>query len=491
PIEHFLAGGGSFPIILLTAKRTDQLKETLELLLKVRGVTKEQVTVLQDGSYAPTAAVVRQLGVRLVQNEGRTKLRGGAAQDGAALICSHYKFALGWAFDEHKDAPAVLVVEDDFYFSPDFLEYFEANAPLLDRDASTFVLSAWNDNGFWGRSWTPGALHRTEYFPGLGWLLTRRLWDELRPKWPKAHWDHFLRDPKQHKGRESVYPEVPRTFHNGKKGTFMDLGTHNKYFADIAYNTDATFRWPHPGRPRSPRPRGRCARARLAARLGGARPARRAGTAGALPRELRGGRGPLVPGGQSHPAGAQPFKPVGEVLGVWHEVEREPPAAARVRLGAPACCWWSGTGVTRTCARRPCGRWAPRDLQQGGRPGARGPAGAAAGGRGTAGGGSGARRRAGLRRRSARWRANVRRGAVPRREHVRGAGERLRGAGRGGGHGRGLPGRLRGVLRPGPARGGRTGGAAGASPAVPGHRGPGQSTCAARRPSTRRLCPCV
>ena len=35
---------------------------------------------------------------------------------------------------------------------------------------------------------------RTEFFPGLGWLLPRRLYlGELEAKWPTAHWDHWLR----------------------------------------------------------------------------------------------------------------------------------------------------------------------------------------------------------------------------------------------------------------------------------------------------------
>ncbi|CAN0180289.1 unnamed protein product, partial [Scytosiphon promiscuus] len=51
-------------------------------------------------------------------------------------------------------------------------------------------------------------LKRTPYFPGLGWLFPRKLFDELRPRWPSDHWDHWLRDPKQHKGRESIFPEV-------------------------------------------------------------------------------------------------------------------------------------------------------------------------------------------------------------------------------------------------------------------------------------------
>lgn len=31
---------------------------------------------------------------------------------------------------------------------------------------------------------------------------------QLQPNWPQSHWDHWLRDPNQHKGRECVFPEV-------------------------------------------------------------------------------------------------------------------------------------------------------------------------------------------------------------------------------------------------------------------------------------------
>jgi hypothetical protein len=37
--------------------------------------------------------------------------------------------------------------------------------------------------------------------------------------------------------------QVPRTFHNGIVGTFMNLDTHNKYFKDINYNLDVNVGW--------------------------------------------------------------------------------------------------------------------------------------------------------------------------------------------------------------------------------------------------------
>ena len=247
PIERFLASGEKVPILLLTCNRPDQLEGTLKSLLAVRGVVKEKILVSQDGAMQAVADVVRKHGIKLIQNTDGIHLRGGAAVDGAERIARHYKYSLSAAFQTFStpvEAPAVIIVEDDLLFSPDFYEYLVSTAPVLEKDPTTFVVSAWNDNGFKGRVGDPYALKRTEYFPGLGWLLPRALYKkELEARWPTQHWDHWLRSAEVHGAREIVYPEVPRTFHNGIVGTFMDLNTHNKYFRDIDYNTNARIVW--------------------------------------------------------------------------------------------------------------------------------------------------------------------------------------------------------------------------------------------------------
>ena len=91
-------------------------------------------------------------------------------------IARHYKFSLSQAFNRKPDAAAVIIVEDDLLFSPDFYEYFNYVAPILDLDKSLFVISAWNDNGFKGKVEDSLALRRTEFFPGLGWLLPKTLY---------------------------------------------------------------------------------------------------------------------------------------------------------------------------------------------------------------------------------------------------------------------------------------------------------------------------
>ena len=254
PITRFLDQGGSFPVVLLTCNRPQLLDATLHSLLQVEGVSRDNLVVMQDGDLPEVGTVVSkyQLKVHRSTDEGaapgspalRGPKRRAPHMDGAARIAAHYKFSLSKAFRENPQAPAIIIVEDDLAFSPDFYQYFVANAPVLEQDRSLFLLSAWNDNGFKGHVKDPFALMRTEYFPGLGWLLPRALYEEeLEAQWPQSHWDHWLRSFHVNKGREIVYPQVPRSFHNGIKGTFMDLSTHNRYFRDIDYNRKA-LSWP-------------------------------------------------------------------------------------------------------------------------------------------------------------------------------------------------------------------------------------------------------
>lgn len=248
PIASFLVTNKKIPIIILTCNRLELLDATVQSLLQVRGVSASSVAIIQDGALAGVQTIGLKYSLRVLQNTLGLNLRGGAMSDGGSRIATHYKFSLSQAFDHlFPDAPAVIVVEDDLLFSPDFYEYFRTMAPILDRDKSLLCISAWNDNGLKGKVRSKYALKRTEFFPGLGWLVTRSLYKgELEAKWPINHWDHWLRSPAVHKGRDIVHPEVPRTFHNGIKGTFMNMDTHNKYFRDIDYNTDPAVNWDLP-----------------------------------------------------------------------------------------------------------------------------------------------------------------------------------------------------------------------------------------------------
>ncbi len=72
--------------------------------------------------------------------------------------------------------------------------------------------------------------------PGLGWMLTRDLWLEIRTRWPKAFWDDWLRDPEQRKGRACLRPEISRTITFGEKG--VSSGQYFKlHLSKIQLNT--------------------------------------------------------------------------------------------------------------------------------------------------------------------------------------------------------------------------------------------------------------
>lgn len=86
-------------------------------------------------------------------------------------ICTHY----------------VLFI-DDLDVAPDFYEYFLGTFPLLRSDDSLWCVSAWNDNGKTGLidENAPELLYRSDFFPGLGWMLSKKLWDEIGKEYTNA-----------------------------------------------------------------------------------------------------------------------------------------------------------------------------------------------------------------------------------------------------------------------------------------------------------------
>jgi hypothetical protein len=235
----------------LAHARPQQLNTTLASLVSVRGIDRQQIFVLQDGNDKRVREVVHAAGLRLVRLPGSQKEAPTAENDKTGgTIARAYHEALTHTFDVLTSDEAIIVVEDDLLFSPDLMEFFLAGYHVLRADKTLWCVSAWNDNGFRGlvAEERPMPIRRTNYFPGLGWLLTRRLYKrELEPGWPREHWDHWMRSETVHrtsKGRECLYPVVPRTFHHGARGTFMSPLLHARFFAHVAYSTDPDIHWP-------------------------------------------------------------------------------------------------------------------------------------------------------------------------------------------------------------------------------------------------------
>jgi alpha-1,3-mannosyl-glycoprotein beta-1,2-N-acetylglucosaminyltransferase len=146
-------------------------------------------------------------------------------------LAQHYGWAIQQVFDgldaSLPTADRVIILEEDIHTAPDFFSYMKATSLILDQDSSLLAVSAYNDNGHQVKD--THRILRSDFFPGLGWMMTRKLWkEELESKWPPAYWDDWLREPAQRKNRHVLRPEVSRTFHFGDKG-----GTSRNQFGSI------------------------------------------------------------------------------------------------------------------------------------------------------------------------------------------------------------------------------------------------------------------
>lgn len=218
------------PLLIITCNRDEYLKETLNDVL--RYIPRDcsigcPIVVSQDGNNPKVQAVAKdfrtrfaQIGIELVHIEHKSALRGSTNAYQALAV--HYGWALEQVFGPNllkRRAERVIILEEDLHIAEDFFSYFDAMAPLLDQDRSLLAVSAFNDNGYEGQIADPTRVLRSDFFPGLGWLMTRKLWDnELKIKWPSGYWDDWLREPAQRQSRHILRPEVSRTFHFGFLG---------------------------------------------------------------------------------------------------------------------------------------------------------------------------------------------------------------------------------------------------------------------------------
>ncbi|XP_044507383.1 alpha-1,3-mannosyl-glycoprotein 2-beta-N-acetylglucosaminyltransferase-like [Mangifera indica] len=212
-------------VVIMACNRADYLERTINSILKYQSsvATKYPLFVSQDGLDPNVKkkalgydqlTYMQHLDFEPVHTERPGELTA------YYKIARHYKWALDELFYKHNFS-RVIILEDDMEIAPDFFDYFEAAAALLDKDKSILAVSSWNDNGQKQFVHDPYVLYRSDFFPGLGWMLVRSTWDELSPKWPKAYWDDWLRLKENHKGRQFIRPEICRTYNFGEHGSSM------------------------------------------------------------------------------------------------------------------------------------------------------------------------------------------------------------------------------------------------------------------------------
>ncbi|KAF2069244.1 hypothetical protein CYY_009436 [Polysphondylium violaceum] len=218
------------PILLLTCNRPWYLLLTLKELIKIRkDPIKNPIYVSQDCDDKETTYILEndfKNSIHLLRNPNRTKIEPYLA------IARHYKWALTEMFDV-KDYKSLIILEDDLKVSPDFINYMETMKPLLDSDPSLFCVSAWNDNAKVYLTMNNNLnFLRTDFFPGLGWMLNVNFWNEIKSNWPENYWDDYLRERRVVQGRQCIMPLVPRVSNIGFIGASDPL-VYELFLKDI------------------------------------------------------------------------------------------------------------------------------------------------------------------------------------------------------------------------------------------------------------------
>ncbi|KAA0152610.1 hypothetical protein FNF29_03837 [Cafeteria roenbergensis] len=221
------------------------LRRTLEAVLaRLPATDRPHIVVSQDGHLPEVTAVVGDMqkqfhaaapDIAFSHIHHTQSAESGDDGFGYMKLSRHFGWALGNVFD--RGHPRVIVLEDDLEIAADFFEYFSAVAPVLDADSTLLAASAYNDIGQPAFVADSARVYRSDFFPGLGWMLTRRAWAELGPKWPRGFWDDWLREPAQRKGRAFLRPEVSRTRTFGERGVSQSQFFH-QYLSNIKLNAE-------------------------------------------------------------------------------------------------------------------------------------------------------------------------------------------------------------------------------------------------------------
>jgi alpha-1,3-mannosyl-glycoprotein beta-1,2-N-acetylglucosaminyltransferase len=236
-------------LLIICYNRPDYLKRTLENVLRhLPSYNRPHIYISQDGSVETVTKVIqdfKQMFQESAPDVPFTHLHHPAddvdltGADGWATgyykLSQHFRWALNKLFNEKSNGgynhPRVIILEDDIQIAPDFFDYFTAIEPILESDSTLMGASAWNDLGQKVYVADPTFVRRSDFFGGLGWMLSRHIWEEIGPKWPKAFWDDWLREPQQRLERHFLTPEVSRTYTFGEDGV-----SHAQFFQQYLGN---------------------------------------------------------------------------------------------------------------------------------------------------------------------------------------------------------------------------------------------------------------
>ena len=238
-------------VVVLAHNRKGDLEACLDSLLQLEDskLFKIYVSLDDDRAYPEMRATVIELSERygqkiVVWTVSERKVETGDNQEqqkwfktSTGKIAHHYWAVFERVFMGHQH-DMVIFLEEDLIVAPDFLALFRSTFWLLREDPSIWCVSAWNDVGFAIAAFDQCRLFRTTYFPGLGFMLPRHVWLQLREEWPSAPtmgWDYWMRTAFRRADKECIAPEVPRSRHESRKGSSIVTRRQVRFFQLFAF----------------------------------------------------------------------------------------------------------------------------------------------------------------------------------------------------------------------------------------------------------------
>ncbi|KAI6677463.1 hypothetical protein NL676_038259 [Syzygium grande] len=201
-------------VVIMACNRADYLERTIKSILNYQNAVASKYPLFVSQDWSDPQVRKKALSydqLTYMQHLNSTPVQTERPMELIAYykIARHYKWALDELLYKHNFS-RVIILGDDMEIAPDFFYYFEAATALMEKDKTIMVVSSWNDNGQKQFVHDPEILHRSDFFPGLGWMLTKSTWNELSPKWPKNH-----------KGQQFIRLEVCRTYNFGEHGSSL------------------------------------------------------------------------------------------------------------------------------------------------------------------------------------------------------------------------------------------------------------------------------
>uniref|UniRef100_A0A0M3IDU4 Alpha-1,3-mannosyl-glycoprotein 2-beta-N-acetylglucosaminyltransferase n=1 Tax=Ascaris lumbricoides TaxID=6252 RepID=A0A0M3IDU4_ASCLU len=209
-ISRLLPKSGKFGVFVSLGCDNSDARQIMEQFTNIVQIESQRLNSTREVNSTGYGEELSAAFLARITTERRKSLLKRGRRDELIRISAQYKYALSIVFDVFAYDYAVFI-EENSLISDDFFEYFLAGERLLSQDTSIFCISAWNDNGIPSLiERNNSLLWRSDFFSGVGWMISSSTWSDLSNQWVELFWDEWLRMKMYDQGKVCIRPEISR-----------------------------------------------------------------------------------------------------------------------------------------------------------------------------------------------------------------------------------------------------------------------------------------